>query len=291
MKPQLLKVQSGLNHSFSVRHEVVPYFHNRWHYHPEVELVYIEQGSGMQFVGDSIQRFSEGDLLLVGANLPHYWRCDEDHFLPQSGKRAEATVVHFLHNFWSDEFLDLPENKKLKDLLESAKKGISIDEQIRPVLINIIKQLLTADETERIILLLEALALIKSAPNNKILSSVGFNNPLQQSEKDTINKIYAYSLANFKKKILLEEISEIAHVSPNSFCRYFKARTRKTYSKFLMELRIGHACKLFLETDLNVSQVCYECGFNNHANFYKCFKSIKGKPPYEFKKELESQNG
>jgi len=286
MKPQLLKVQPGLNYSFSVRHDIVPYFHNRWHYHPEIELIYIEKGFGTQFVGDSIQRFTEGDILLVGSNLPHYWRCDDVYFQPCCELKAEATVVHFLHNFWSEQFLNLPENKKIKELIEASKRGIYIAESIRPTLIKLLKKMLLVHETERIILLLEALILIADAKDNIILSAVSFENLLQQTEKDTINKIYAYSLKHFKEKIRLEEIAEVAHISPHSFCRYFKTRTRKTYSRFIQELRIGHACKLLIESNLTLTQICYDSGFNNQTNFYKCFKAITGKTPFEYQKEV-----
>jgi AraC-like DNA-binding protein len=250
----------------------------------------VEKGSGTQFVGDSIQRFSEGNILLIGSNLPHYWRCDETYFQNSPDVKAEATVVHFLPTFWSEKFLELPENKKIRELFELAKRGVSIAEEIRLPLVKVLKQMLNASETERIILLLQALTLIISSQKNTLLSSVGFENVMQQDEKDTINKIYAYSLAHFKEKILLEEIAAIAHISPNSFCRYFKTRTRKTYSRFLQELRIGYVCKQLIQTDLTLTQVCYDSGFNNLTNFYKCFKSITGKTPYEYKKEFEKSS-
>jgi len=287
MKPQLLKVQPGLNYSFSIRHDVVPYFHNRWHYHPEIELIYIAKGSGTQFVGDCIQPFSEGDILLIGPNLPHYWRCDEQYFQSSSIDNAEAIVIHFLPDFWSEKFIELPENKRIKELIESSKRGISIDVTTRPKLIRVLREMLIATDTERIILLLTALNLISSSKKNVMLSSAGFENVVQPDEKATINKIYAYSIANFKKKILLEEIAEVAHISPHSFCRYFKLRTRKTYSRFLQELRIGFVCKQLIETDLTLTEICYDSGFNNLTNFYKCFKSITGKTPHEYKKEFE----
>ena len=93
MKPQLLKIPLATECSFSIRHDQVPHFYNRWHYHPEIELVHIQQGSGTQFSGDSIQRFEPGDVLLVGTDLPHYWRCDGDYFNAESDLVAEATVI------------------------------------------------------------------------------------------------------------------------------------------------------------------------------------------------------
>jgi AraC-like DNA-binding protein len=287
MKPQSLAVQHGLNSSFSIRQDVLPFFYNSWHYHPEIELVFIEGGSGTQFVGDNIQRFKNGDALLVGANLPHYWRCDDIHFQQPSEVYAEATVVHFLPDFWSSEFLELPENKKIKSLIQEAKRGIAISEKVKPEVNKYLKLLLNSHGTERIILLLEILSIIANDSNNVILSSVTFNNTnnMQQNEKDVINRIYAYSLANFKRRILHEEISEVAHISQNSFCRYFKTRTRKTFSRFLNELRVGFSCKLLNENKYTLTQICYDSGFNNPTNFHKCFKSVMGQTPYEYQKK------
>jgi transcriptional regulator GlxA family with amidase domain len=106
------------------------------------------------------------------------------------------------------------------------------------------------------------------------------------SEKDRINDIYEYSLRNFKGKIQLEEIASIANISPNSFCRYFKSRTRKTYSQFLIELRVGRACKLLIENNLSIKQLCFESGFNNFTSFHKYFKQITGKSPLSYQKEF-----
>ncbi len=126
MKPQLLKVSNGPAHSFSVRRDTVPYMNNRWHYHPELELIYFEKGSGTQFIGDSIHQFNDGDMVLLGANLPHYWRFDTcylDHNNPQP---ADVYVAHFNENFWGNCFLQLPENKAIKLLFDRAKRGIQI---------------------------------------------------------------------------------------------------------------------------------------------------------------------
>src|SRR5690349_20189999 len=116
MKPQLLKVTSGIEFSFSVRQDIVPYFYNRWHYHPEVELVYIERGSGTQFVGDSVVRFRQGDVLLIGPELPHYWRCDDLYFEDENFT-AKAVVIHFKLDFWGSQFLQLQENKNINEFL------------------------------------------------------------------------------------------------------------------------------------------------------------------------------
>ena len=135
-------------------------------------------------------------------------------------------------------------------------------------------------------LLMEALMKISSSKQNKAISSIGSRNDFHQSENDRINAIYDYSIANFKRKISMEEMAAVANISPNSFCRYFKSRTRKTYTQFINEIRIGHACKLLLENKINVKQICYESGFHNFASFHKYFKSITGKSPLIYQKAL-----
>jgi AraC-like DNA-binding protein len=285
MKPQLLKVQVGPSFSFSVRKDVAPFFYNRWHYHPEVELIHIGKGTGTQFIGDHISRFREDDVLLVGSNLPHYWRCDERYFQNNPSLHAKATVVHFMEEFWGKAFLEIPENKPVKDLLLRSKKGIAVDGRIKKDVISLLQQMTMAQETERLILLLKALYLIAKNKQNTLLSSTGFQPAVINGDTDRINDIYAYSIAHFKEKITLEEIAAVAHISENSFCRYFKTRTRKTYSRFLQELRIGHACKLLIENRLTLAQVCEESGFNNFTNFYRYFKAITGKTPAEYQKQ------
>jgi transcriptional regulator GlxA family with amidase domain len=137
-------------------------------------------------------------------------------------------------------------------------------------------------------LLIEALNAIANGKQMPLLSSIGFRPNLMDAEKDRINAIYEYSIKNFKRKIQLEELAEVANISPNSFCRYFKSRTRKTYSQFLIELRVGHACKLLIENNQCIKRLCYESGFNNFTSFHKYFKMITGKSPLVYQKEFVS---
>ncbi len=284
MNPHLLKVSTAPYQSFNIRHDVVPYFYNHWHFHPEVELLHIQKGTGIQFVGDSIERFKKDDVLLLGANLPHLWRCDDQYFQKSKTLKAQATVVHFREDFWGEIFLELPENKKLKLLLEKAKRGVRITGSTKQFVMQQLELMLHAKETERIVLLLQILYRLAQSKQVKQISSVGFASQLEQKSTDKINAIYAYTLAHFKEKISLKKIAEESNISPNSFCRYFKVHTRKTYSNFLHELRVGHASKLLIENRLSISQICYESGFNNITNFYKTFKRFTGQTPFEYQK-------
>lgn len=288
MRPQLLKVSKGTDCSFSVRRDLVPHVNNRWHYHAEVELIHFKKGEGTQFIGDSIKRFKAGDVVLVGANLPHYWRFDDMYFEENTKAVADVRVSHFNENFWGDKFLHLPENNDIKTILEKAKRGLQITGKTRYKVAEILEHLQVADGPQRIILLIEALTTIVNCPSIVTLSSIGFRPTLADVESDRINAIYKYSINNFKRKIQLEEIAEVANISPNSFCRYFKSRTRKTYSQFLIELRVGHACKLLIENNQCIKRLCYESGFNNFTSFHKYFKMITGKSPLAYQKEFTS---
>jgi len=286
MRPQLLKVPKGPRHSFSVRQDLVPHVNNRWHYHPEVELIHFKKGDGTQFIGDSIKRFKPGDIVLVGAHLPHYWRFDDIYFEEDSPVQADVRVAHFCENFWGDQFLYLPENVNIKSVLERAKRGLQVTGKARQRVAELLEKLLHADGSHRIIYLVDALDTIASCKQLEALSSIGFKHDFVESENDRINAIYDYSLMNFKRKIQLEEIAAVANISPNSFCRYFKSRTRKTYSQFLIEIRVGHACKLLIENNLSIKQLCYESGFNNFTSFHKYFKIITGKSPLNYQREF-----
>lgn len=285
MKPQLLKVSTGPAQSFSVRQDVYP-INNRWHYHPEFELIHIKKGNGTQFVGDHIRQFNAGDVLLVGADLPHYWRFDDAYYVENTKVTADVVVAHFCEDFWGSKFLLLPENISIKLILEKAKRGVLLTGKTKRTVAGILDKMLTAEGSKRIMLLIEALDVIATCTDVTLLSSIGFKGNLENSENERINAIYEFSLSNFKRKIQLEEIAEIAKISPNSFCRYFKSRTRKTYSRFLIEIKVGHACKLLIENKLNVKQVCYESGFNNFASFHKYFKQVTGKSPLAYQKEF-----
>lgn len=286
MRPQLLKVSKGPTQSFSVRQDLVPHVNNRWHYHPEVELIHFKKGEGTQFIGDSIKRFKPGDIVLVGAHLPHYWRFDDSYFDETKKATADIRVAHFCENFWGDQFLQLPENNGLKVVLEKARRGLQIIGKTKSKVAELLEKMLYTEGTERILYLIEALLTVSECKHLETLSSIGFKHDFVEAENDRINDIYEYSLANFKRKIQLEEIAGVANISPNSFCRYFKSRTRKTYSQFLIEIRVGHACKLLIENKLSIKQLCYESGFNNFACFHKYFKQITGKSPLKYQKEF-----
>jgi len=285
MRPQLLKVPHQPLTSFSVRQDKVPYINNKWHYHIEAELIYFKKGSGTQFIGDHIQNFKDGDVVLVGSNLPHYWRFDDAYFKEENELHADTFVAHFREDFWGAHFLNLPENKGIRAMLEKATRGLSIEGESKEIIAGLLEKMLHAEGSRRVMLLIEALTVISECSFD-LLASIGFNNDFKEAESERINAIYDFTLANFKRPITTEEIAAVANISPHSFCRYFKSRTRKTYSQFINEIKVGHACRHLIEDKISVKQICFESGFQNFASFHKYFKMTTGKSPLQYQKQF-----
>ncbi len=284
MRPHLLKIPKHHEHSFSIRHDLVPFFYNKWHYHPEIELVYFIQGSGRQFIGDRIHHFKVNDMILLGPNLPHLWRSDERYLEKDSSLSEEAIVIHFLPDCFGTSFFDLPENIAIKQLLERSKAGIRVKNETRELVAKLMIELLKSNGAKRIVLLLDILQLIATSAETKTICTTGLDFHFAKGEGERLNNIYQYIFQNFYKPISLEDIAKVAHISPHAFCRYFKARTKKTFSTFLLEVRTGHAAKLLAETHDSVADICFNCGFNNFSNFNRHFKSIIGRTPLAHRK-------
>lgn len=285
MKPHLLKVSLEPESSFNIHHNKGPKFYNQWHFHPEIELIYIHKGRGTRFIGNNISRFESNELMLIGSNLDHMWRCDPEYFLKGSKLTAEVTVIYFHHDFLGDRFFTAPELKSINSLLEKAKQGIKITGNTRNQIKELISKLSEAKGIERIVTLLSILDKIAKTKEKHVINSMYQPVKFDKMEADRLNKIFHHTLTNFHKKISLSEVASVANLSAKAFCRYFKSKTRKTYYDFLLEVRVANACNLLLEKDITIYEVCYESGFNNLSNFNRYFKKIMNKTPFEFKKE------
>ncbi|MFZ6011942.1 MAG: AraC family transcriptional regulator [Bacteroidota bacterium] len=286
MKPILRKINIAETSSFSIREDKLPFLYNHWHYHPEIELTLVLKSTGTRLVGDSMESFKSGDLVLLGANLPHMWRNDPHYFTKDKQHRAEAIAIHFNENFCGNSFFQVPEMKSIRQLLEDAKRGLKLRGYAKKIVTEKIKSIVKVTGAQRIIDLLDILRIIAESREYTFLSSVGFINTSDFRDSERIDKIFTYSFSNFHKLITIEDVAKVANVSPYYFCKYFKARTSKRYVEFLNEVRIGHACKLLIENKLSITQICFESGFNNLSNFNRHFKSLLKKTPREYIKEF-----
>ena len=286
MKAQLLQLPVNPLNSFSIRQDFKPSI-QRLHYHSEIELIQIKKGKGTHFIGDCFKTFEPEDIFLIGSQLPHYLKYDGLEINELAKPVTESRVLQFSENFWGDAFLNLPENKIIRNLLEQSKKGIKINGKAKIKVSEYLDKLFDAEGPERILLLLLILHSIACSDDYNLISSTKFNHDDSDIDNQRMKIIYKYTLSNFKRKIQLEEIAKIAHMSPPSFCRYFKSRTNKTYTQFLFEIKVSQACKLLMKGDLSIKELYYESGFTSFSSFHKNFKQITGLSPLSYKKEIK----
>lgn len=284
MKPQFYLVPRDVRSSHLSRHHTLPNFGTVWHYHPELELHFIVRGEGVRFVGDNVSNFNAGELLLLGENLPHMWRCNEQYFRQDPAITAEAVVVQFLPDFVGQDFLQKPESDAIQHLYDKAKAGLVITGRTREKLIPLMLQSAKTAGLQRLVLILTMLEILSKSDEMCLISTKdGLYQP-NKEETDRLNKVYNYALTHYKEELTLEEIASVANLSVTSFCRYFKTVTKKTFHDFLIEIRISHAQRMLVEDKtITTETVCFECGFNNRSNFFAHFKRITGLTPHEYK--------
>ena len=285
MKAFFQKLEPGPERSFLAFRSSSPQFEVPWHFHPEYELTYIVKSSGNRLVGDSIKSFQPGDLALLGPNLPHCWlNLKEDSENP--GHESEAVVIQFRKDFMGPNFFQKPEMKKIHELLEKSQNGLSYQGKTQEQIGNTMLDFPQKSPLEQFIGLIEILKKLAESKEYESLSSDGFTAQLAQTESEKINLVLNHLKKNFKNKIKLEEVAALTHMAPAAFCRFFKARTSKTFVHFVNEFKIGYASRLLIETDLPVSQIATEAGFHNIANFNRHFSKFKDTTPTRYRKQV-----
>ncbi|MGF1924114.1 MAG: AraC family transcriptional regulator [Bacteroidia bacterium] len=285
MKPHFHKVPITLQSSFSIRHDIKPDFGTVWHYHPELELHYNIKGEGVRFIGDNISNFVSDEMVLLGENLPHTWRCKDEYFQNNPELNVEAMVIHFLPDCLGKHLLSLPEAYLIPKLFEKAKSGMIIHGNAKKRLATLMETAVHATNLERIIILLTILKTLAETDEFETITTKSTFYQSNESETLRINKICTYTLTNYKKDITLEEVASLSNLSITSFCRYFKLMTKKTYYDFLIEIRVSHACRFLIENKLPTEMICFNCGFNNVSNFYRHFKKVTGMTPLDYKRK------
>jgi len=283
MKPILEKLTPEPECSFVLQKDSFPYYPTPWHYHPEYELVLVLKSSGKKIIGDHVSRFSDGDLALIGPNLPHVYDNDPAYYEKDSCLRAEAIVIHFAEDFLGKGFFRLPEMNKVQQLLKAAQQGIQIEGSIKQEIAERMEKMLNLPPVLRLTELLNMLILLSQSEEKQYLASLGFVQTYSRSNAERLDPVLSYLMQHFTEEVSLEEVASIANMSPQSFCRFFKHCTRKTFLAFLNELRVGYACRLISENRFNISEIGYKSGFNNLSNFNRQFKRVMGKTPSAYR--------
>ena len=282
-KPALEKISPVFGSSFSVKHYDEPSPNIKspfWHFHPEIELVFVKGGSGKRHIGHHLSYYQDGDLVLIGSMLPH------TGFTNRLTGNESETIIQFSMDFLSENFFQSHEMQDILKLLERARAGIAFHGQAKWDIGGRMERLVTMDKFSKLIELLCLLQDMAWTEEYTILNAQGLTLEVESSDNDRINLIYDHVRAHFQRPIPLDEIASLANMTVPAFCRYFKKLSGKTFTKFVNEFRIVHACKLLTEQPSSITNICFESGFNNFSNFSRFFKDITGKSPSGYRKQF-----
>lgn len=288
MLPKLEKIPFNSASSITVKKEVSPFMNYPWHYHPEFEIIYVEKSYGIRLVGSDIGNFSNGDLMFISPNLPHVWRNDNDFYKGNMSLKVVVYVIHFREDALGKDFFNLPEFAHIRNLFKRGQQGVLIKGKDHKKISNLIKKVISSSGLERLLLFFKTLEILAVCKSYELLSNTGYINSVNKSDTHRINKVVNYMMDNYSGEVSIDKIAELVNMNKSSFCRYFKMRTNKTCTEFLNEIRIAHACKLLINSSLNVSQICYETGYNNISHFNRQFKLVTGVTAKTYAKKYDS---
>lgn len=289
MKARLIDTGLGVNRQFRVK-QVDEYFLNSpFHFHESCEIVLIEEGYGKRIVGDHIDDFDKGDLVLMGPNLPHIWQNDNLYFQKRKDLRVKATVLYFEPAMVLSLVAGTDAAATIQLLFTKACRGLSVKSETHALLLEKFHTIHATDGLKRLAVFLEIIDILSKTSDYEYLASDNYRNAMTIKDAGRFNDVYQFLITNFHREIPLEEIAGVAKMSPTAFCRYFKARTQKSFVTFLQEIRISHACKLLRQDKLSVMEVALESGYNNLVNFNKCFKGITTLSPSEYRKKTRNE--
>ncbi|GEL10656.1 transcriptional regulator, AraC family [Flavobacterium glycines] len=281
--PTLKIIEPSFGSSFTLTKYDINYNSHFWHYHPEIELIFVNGGAGKRQVGSHISYYNNGDLTLIGSNLPHCGFTDE-----LTGNKNEI-VIQMKPEFLGENFFDIPEMRNIKNLFNQAKSGITFGGKTKRKIGKKIGKMEEQSPFERLLSIIEILNELELATEDAtVLNAEGFRMEMHVQDNERINLIFNYVKDNFKEPIRLDDIAGKVSMTVPSFCRYFKKITHKTFTKFVNDYRLVHACKLLAEKPISITEIAFESGFNNFSHFNKTFKEFTGKNASDYRHELKS---
>jgi AraC-like DNA-binding protein len=280
MKPVLMRHVEAVSESFKAWKNASPYVHNPFHYHPEIEITCIVKGKGSFILGDQVIPYSDGELILIGPNIPHEFRSEAieipDYF-------TQSISVHFVKNFLGLGLFEIPEAVFIKQLLEQSERCIRVtDISVKEIIQQGLLKLTESKGIERVSWLLQILNTVSTTAQIEILSDDGLMDTTGEGQNSRINLVFRYVIDNFKSQISITEAAKLVNFTNTSFCRFFKQRTHKSFVQYVNEIRIAHACKLLVEGNYSINRIASESGFDNISNFNTQFKKIKLITPSQF---------
>ncbi len=248
-----------------------------WHQHPEHELTLIESGRGTRFVGDSMEAFEPGEVVLLASNVPHTWQAERKR-RPWCG----SVVVQFRDDAAGPGFFDLPEMRPVRGLLGLAQRGLAFPSSVGGSVAGLLARMPEMSPHRRLVGLMEALSLLAELPWVALAS----DRPaaaLRPQERARLDTACRYLHQHFAEPITLDDVAEAVHLTGPAFCRFFHRAMGRSFVGYVHELRVARACLLLQETDLAITEVCYRCGFGNLSNFNRVFRRLRGRTPREMR--------
>lgn len=282
-KPTLEKLSPSFGSSLLVKQHTEKVDNNNafWHFHPELELVYVNKGQGKTHIGNHLSYFNNSQLILIGANLPH------NGFADRLTANGTETTVQFKSDFLGADFINIPEMTNVSALFDRAKKGIKFGIETKAKIGAKIDKLQKHNGLDHVLKFLNILNYLANTEDYTILNADGIALETNPQDSDKINTIYKYVNNNFQKHITLDEIADKVSMTVPAFCRYFKKTTGRTFTQLVNEYRVVHATKLLNESKMSIADICYECGFNNFSHFNKQFNEVTGKSASQYRKEIK----
>ncbi|MFP4845092.1 AraC family transcriptional regulator [Winogradskyella sp. PE311] len=251
-------------------------FYDKLHQHEEIQLSFIVEGNGTLVVGDAINNYTKGEVLVIGSNIPHVFKSDK------SSQESHMLTLFFTEQSFGESFFNLEELKQIQSFFERSKYGFkpqSYIEEMKKLFLKLGK----ASKLNRFVILLQLLNYMVRSDYTS-LSSFVYDKKYSLVEGDRMRNVFEFTLNKYSEEITLDEVAQVANMTKNAFCKYFKKRTNKTYIQFLNEFRIEKAIKLLLEkSDFSIAEVAYISGFRNISNFNRVFKNVKDGTPSQFK--------
>jgi AraC-like DNA-binding protein len=272
---------SGQN-TIKVKWDDFPHFTFPWHYHREYEIVFVVKSYGKRFVGDSTEDFKENDLVFIGSNLPHYWRNDPVFYNSEEGFKVNAIIIQFPYSLFDNDNLKLPEFKNIRGLLERAERGVHFSENFVNANSKYFYRLLQTKGFERYVEFLKLLERMSTTRQYRLLASPAATKSMSTGLDSRMERILNYLSYNYTSEQKISNLASQIGMNPSAFCRYFKESTGKPVITYINEMRTGYACKLLMEHNKTISEIAFECGFNNISNFNRIFKKMIKHTPSEY---------
>lgn len=251
-----------------------------WHFHPELELVYIKGGNGRRHIGSHQSYYRDGDLVLLGSNLPHNGFTE-----PQSKNEAEI-VIQFNKDFLGKDFMNLPENRKIEEMFSNADYGLLFSPSVKNEIGPKIEALIELKPFKRLLAFIRILQELANSDEYKLLNEGKWQYNNENVHNEQLDNIFGIVRKNFHEEISLESVADYANMTTPAFCRYFKKQSGKTFTQFVNEFRIIHARKLLSESSKMIIEIAEESGYKNFSHFNRQFNKFTGKSPSQYRKEF-----